>query len=197
MELANQLRTDFIDTTEISTKDNWDEYSKATRHNETIKKVNKGIYLKGFGTFLLDRGFTHLLVSYEGSGDCGDAYLTEGFKDNEFKERSEYSSPDIHYKDKIDEGKRYQKELLDLYNTWLKLNPKVDLGHDDDLHWVLADLIHYDWYNNEGGSGDVIWHLKSNKIEIDGCQNYYGQYEAKETYKLDGSDPVRKYKDIG
>ena len=52
MELANQLRTDFIDTTEISTKDNWDEYWKATRHNETIKKVNKGIYLKGFGTFL-------------------------------------------------------------------------------------------------------------------------------------------------
>jgi len=197
MKLENQLRTDFIDTTKISTKDNWNEYWKATRHNETIKKINKGIYLKGFGTFLLDRGFTHLLVSYEGSGDCGDAYLTEGFKGDEFKERTDHSSPDICYKDKIDEGKRYQKELLDLYNTWLKLNPKVDLGHDDDLHWVLADLISYDWYNNEGGSGDVIWHLKSNQIEVDGYQNYYGQYEAKETYKLDGSDPVRNYKDVG
>ena len=197
MELANQLRTDFIDTTKISTKDNWEEYWKATRHNETVKKANKGIYLRSFGTFLLDRGFTHLLVSYEGSGDCGDAYLTEGFKDNEFEERGEYSSPDIHYKEKIDEGKRYQKELLDLYNTWLKLNPKVDLGYDDDLHWVLADMINYDWYNNEGGSGEVIWHLKKHKIVIDGYQNYYGQYEAKEAYKLDGSDPVRKYKDIG
>ena len=197
MELANQLRTDFIDTTKISTKDNWEEYWKAPRHNETVKKANKGIYLRSFGTFLLDRGFTHLLVSYEGSGDCGDAYLTEGFKDNEFEERGEYSSPDIHYKEKIDEGKRYQKELLDLYNTWLKLNPKVDLGYDDDLHWVLADMINYDWYNNEGGSGEVIWHLQKHKIVIDGYQNYYGQYEAKETYKLDGSDPVRKYKDIG
>ena len=197
MELANQLRTDFIDTTKISTKDNWEEYWKATRHNETVKKANKGIYLRSFGTFLLDRGFTHLLVSYEGSGDCGDAYLTEGFKDNEFEERGEHSSPDIHYKEKIDEGKRYQKELLDLYNTWLKLNPKVDLGYDDDLHWVLADMINYDWYNNEGGSGEVIWHLKKHKIVIDGYQNYYGQYEAKEAYKLDGSDPVRKYKDIG
>lgn len=195
MELSNKLRTDFIDTTKISTKDNWKEYWTATRHNETVKKANKGIYLRSFGTFLLDRGFTHLLVSYEGSGDCGDAYLTEGFKDNEFKERG--FSPDIHYKEKIDEGKRHQKELLDLYNTWLKLNPKVDLGYDDDLHWVLADMINYDWYNNEGGSGEVIWHLKKHKIVIDGYQNYYGQYEAKESYKLDGSDPVRKYKDIG
>ena len=197
MELSDKLRTDFIDTTKISTKDNWGEYWKATRHNETVKKANKGIYLRSFGTFLLDRGFTHLLVSYEGSGDCGDAYLTEGFKDNEFKERAEHSSPDIHHHEKIDEGKRHQKELLELYSSWLKLNPKVDLGHDNDLHWVLADLIHYDWYNNEGGSGDVIWHIKSNKIQVDGYQNYYGQYEAKETYKLDGSDPVRKYKDIG
>tara|TARA_R100000458_G_C8215149_1_gene201345 strand:+ start:323 stop:916 length:594 start_codon:yes stop_codon:yes gene_type:complete len=197
MELSDKLRTDFIDTTKISTKDNWEEYWKATRHNETVKKANKGIYLRSFGIFLLDRGFTHLLVSYEGSGDCGDAYLTEGFKDNEFKERGEYSSPDIHYKDKIDEGKRYQKELLDLYNTWLKLNPEVDLGHDNDLHWVLADMINYDWYNNEGGSGEVIWHLQKHKIVIDGYQNYYGQYEAKESYKLNGSDPVRKYKDIG
>ena len=93
--------------------------------------------------------------------------------------------------------KTIYKELLDLYNTWLKLNPKVDLGYDDDLHWVLADMINYDWYNNEGGSGEVIWHLQKHKIVIDGYQNYYGQYEAKEAYKLDGSDPVRKYKDIG
>ena len=197
MELSDKLRTDFIDMTKLDGSKNWDEYWKASQHNSTIKKINKGIYLRSFGTFLLDRGFTHLLVSYEGSGDCGDAYLTEGFKDNEFKERAEHSSPDIHHHEKIDEGKRHQKELLELYSSWLKLNPKVDLGHDNDLHWVLADLIHYDWYNNEGGSGDVIWHLQKHKIVIDGYQNYYGQYEAKETYKLDGSDPVRKYKDIG
>ena len=85
MELSDKLRTDFIDMTKLDGSKNWDEYWKASQHNSTIKKINKGIYLRSFGTFLLDRGFTHLLVSYEGSGDCGDAYLTEGFKDNEFK----------------------------------------------------------------------------------------------------------------
>ncbi len=35
------------------------------------------------------------------------------------------------------------------------------------------------------------------QCQVEGYQNYYGQYEAKEAYRLDGSDSVRKYKDIG
>ena len=33
-----------------------------------------------------DRGYTHVTLEYEGSGDSGDCYYAEGFKDDEYKD---------------------------------------------------------------------------------------------------------------
>ena len=57
-------------------------------------------------------------------------------------------------------------------------------------------MINYDWYNNEGGQGTVIWDLKKERVKVEGQQNYYGQYDCNETYGLNGEEPKTKYKDI-
>ena len=67
----------------------------------------------------------------------------------------------------------------------------------DALEHILSAMIGYDWYNNEGGSGTVIWNLKRNKIDIEGYQNYYGSYDCKESYDLNGKEPKLSYKDGG
>jgi len=201
-----ELRTDFIDTSKINTDKNWNEWSKAYDHNRKIKRINTGIMLEAFGTFLMDRGFTHILVSYEGSGDSGECFYAEGFKDNEYREaldNTKYGAVGERLvqwgtESKIDEGKHRQKEVKELFNTYKDLNPEWQPGRDmDGLDYVLSNLIGYDWYNNEGGQGEVVWHLKRKLIQVDGEQNYQGQYDVKETYHLDGREPKQVYKDTG
>ena len=201
-----ELRTDFIDIDKIDTNKNWNEWSKAYDHNRKIKRINTGIMLEAFGTFLMDRGFTHILVSYEGSGDSGDCYYAEGFKDDEYKDavaNTKYGTVgeqlgQYHSENSIDTGKHRQKEVRELCNTYKDLNPEWKPGRDmDGLDYVLSNLIGYDWYNNEGGQGEVIWHLKRKLIQVDGEQNYHGQYVVKETYHLDGREPKQVYRDTG
>tara|TARA_R100000781_G_scaffold114850_1_gene87222 strand:+ start:2603 stop:3211 length:609 start_codon:yes stop_codon:yes gene_type:complete len=200
-----ELRTDFIDTSKIDTSKNWNEWSEAYAHNGKIKRINTGIMLEAFGKFLLDRGFTHILVSYEGAGDSGECYYAEGFKDDEYTEalrNTRYGTigehlGQYHTESKIDEGKHRQKEVRELFDTYKSLNPEWKPARDmDGIDYVLTELISYDWYNNEGGQGDVIWDLHRNKVTVEGYQNYRGEYECKEEYFLDGRDPKQKYKDI-
>ena len=196
-----ELRTDFIDTKELKYND--PRWTEAWHHNRKIKRINKGISLKAFGTFLQDRGYTHVTLEYEGSGDSGDAYCAEGFKS---KKDFEARGGDYGYGEriggwcgstKIEEGTRNQKELCDLFNTYKEYNPDAQLGSSDsDLSGILVSMIDYDWYNNEGGQGEVIWDLKKETIVVEGEQNYQGQYECKETYGLNGDEPKTKYKDI-
>lgn len=199
--MIDELRKDFIDMTKIDSSKSWDKYWKASQHNSMLKKINTGIYLKGFAKFLIMNDYTHISVNYEGSGDSGDAYYAEGYKHDEFKsvEKADLynTTTDIWSKKNLHKGTKHQKEIVELFDTWLKNNPEVELGIDKDLHWILADMITYDWYNNEGGSGNVLWTLCDNTVEINGYQNYYGQTEAWEKFKLDGSDPFKEYKDIG
>ena len=196
-----ELRTDFIDMDKF--KGNFGpEWSKAWNHNRKLQRINKGIMLKAFGLFLLDRGFTHITTSYEGSGDSGDCYFAEGFKDDEFKTAYENHGFELlgqyHSQDGIESGKNRQKEVKELFDTYKRLNPDWKPDRDmDALEYILSSMIGYDWYNNECGSGTVIWNLKKNKIDVEGYQNYYGSYDCQESYGLDGEEPKLKYRDEG
>ena len=196
-----ELRTDFKDTKGLSVSDpkwtiNWE-------HNRKIKRINRGITLKAFGTFLQDRGYTHITMEYEGSGDCGDSYHAEGFKSAmDFKNRGDKWGNGERisgYGDQsVDDGTHNQKELLELFNTYKDHNPEHGFGKNDseEIRYVLSSMINYDWYNNDGGQGEVIWDLKKETVIVDGYQNYQGQYECKETYGLNGNEPKAKYKDL-
>ena len=200
-----ELRTDFIDMDKI--EGFGEKWSEAYKHNNKIRNINKGIMLASFGKFLMDRGFAHILVGYEGSGDSGDCFYAEGFKDDEYREaldNTKYGTVgeqlgQYHSKSKINDGKHRQKEVRELFDTYKRLNPewKPDEHDMDGLEYLLAGMIQYDWYNNEGGQGEIIWHLKKEKIQVDGQQNYHGSFDCKEIYHLNGKEPSVKYKDAG
>ena len=194
-----EYRTDFIDTKDLSVND--PKWSEGWHHNRKLKRINRGISLKAFGTFLLDRGYTHITMEYEGSGDSGDCFYAEGFKSKkDFDTRGgEYNQGERigGWGDSdISKGTHNQKELMELFNTYKEYNPEVDFDCNNDLHYLLSSMINYDWYNNEGGQGEVIWNLKKETIKVEGYQNYQGQYECKETYSLNGDEPKNKYKDV-
>ena len=192
---------------EISTKDlkiGSLEWEKAWNHNRKVTRIKKGMTLKKFGEFLSDRGYTHVTVEYEGSGDSGECYYAEGFKSyEEFNNRGDKwgcgERIGGYCGSEIEKGTHNQKELLELFNTYKEYNPLAEFGKQDseNLHWVLTSIINYDWYNNEGGQGEVVWYLKKGTIEVNGYQNYRGEYECKETYNVNGKEPKTKYKDIG
>ena len=196
-----ELRTDFIDTSNI--KDFGDKWREAWHHNHKLKRINRGISLRGLGQFLLERGFTHITVEYEGSGDSGDTYLSEGFMSKEHFDRRGSESKwggngeqCTNYGPEPQEGTRYQTKLQELYKTYKEYNDKADFGSDGyELHYVLSSMIGYDWYNNDGGRGELIWDLKKEKVFVDGYQYYQGEVECQETYFLDGKEPKTKYKD--
>tara|TARA_R100000808_G_C2152923_1_gene162692 strand:- start:1517 stop:2113 length:597 start_codon:yes stop_codon:yes gene_type:complete len=196
-----ELRTDFVDIKGLEFND--PKWTEGWHHNRKITRINKGISLKAFGTFLQDRGYTHITLEYEGSGDSGDAFCSEGFKSKkDFEARGgDYGHGERiggwYGNDDIEKGTRYQKELCDLFKTYKEYNPNAQLGDSDsDLSGILVSMIDYDWYNNDGGQGEVIWDLKKETIVVEGEQNYQGQYECKETYSLNGKEPKTRYKDI-
>ena len=200
--IMSKLRTDFKDTKKVDFNDpKWTEY---WQHNRKITRINKGISLKAFGVFLQDRGYTHITMEYEGSGDSGDSYHAEGFKSKEnFNNRSgDYQNSERiggwNGADSVETGTRNQKELLELFKTYLDHNPDHGFGKNDseELRYVLSSMIDYDWYNNDGGQGEVIWNLKRETIKVEGEQNYQGQYDCKESYSLNGEEPKTKYKDM-
>ena len=197
-----EYRTDFIDTKELKVND--PKWSEGWHHNRKLKRINRGISLKSFGTFLLDRGYTHITIEYEGSGDSGECFCAEGFKSkDDFEARGgDYSQGERIGGwcglDKIEEGTHNQKELSDLFKTYKDYNPDVDFGNadTDELHYLLSSMISYDWYNNDGGQGEVVWDLKKEIIKVEGEQNYQGQYDCHEQYSLNGEEPKTRYKDI-
>ena len=85
------------------------------------------------------------------------------------------------------------KALQDKLITYLKAYNEScvgDMKKYDELGWALVETIDYDWYNNEGGQGDVIWYLEEGKIVVDGQQNCQAHWNMKETRFVDGSPSV-------
>ena len=182
----SELRTDFIDTDGLDFND--PEWTKAWHHNRKLKRINKGITIKALGKFFLENGYKYITVEYEGAGDSGDAYHAEGYTTQEAFDkrggdhgwdRSERVHDWGEDNASLEKGTRNQKELVEMFNTYTKLNPENGLSSGDDtLHWVLGNI-------------------ENETITVDGEQNYQGNYECTETYSLDGKDPEKKYKDSG
>ena len=156
----------------------------------------------------MENGFRHVVVHYHGAGDSGEAFFAEGYKEGEKPEPCIWEGEDMNYGEWVEgekvykEGKdeftgmtHHQKELDQLYRKFTKDKELKFLT--DDLSDTLIQLIDYDWYNNEGGQGEVVWNIETETIAVDGEQNYNGSYECSETYSLDGKDPKKEYKDRG
>lgn len=154
--------------------------------------------LKELGEYLKDLGYKYIRVWYEGAGDSGECFEAEGWKGKiNLKHPKDNYEEDYQHKpwnhdkqDEFDEWKdmtRNQRVLEEQYNEFRKQHP--DMNFNNELHWTLVDLIDYDWYNNEGGQGQLIWNLEKGHVEIDGQQNRYACIDALEKYYLNGDAP--------
>ena len=179
--------------------ENWMEERK-------IKRISNARSLKDLGLYFKDLGYKYIRVWYEGSGDSGECFEAEGWKEtidlkinNRHGNYPEYcqSKPWNHdEKDDFDEWKgmtRNQKALDEHYKLFRDNHP--DNALQSELHYELVDLIDYDWYNNEGGQGEVVWDLEKEEFRIDGQQNRYAAVDIKETYFMNGKQPETWYGD--
>ena len=168
------------------------------------KRISKAASLKDLAAFLRDIGYKYIRVWYEGAGDSGECFEAEGWKDEiKLKDSTknypeEYQSKAWNHekKDDFDEWKgmtRNQKDLEKQYEMFRKEHPDQNLN--SELHYELVELVDYDWYNNEGGQGEVVWDLEKEEFRVDGQQNRYACYDVKETYFMDGRDPETEYGD--
>jgi hypothetical protein len=177
--------------------EDWMEKRKA-------KRISKAESLKDLAAFLRDIGYKYIRVYYEGAGDSGECFHAEGWKKeiNLEKKDDRGSWPDLyehkpwnHNKEEdFDEWKgmtRNQKDLEKQYEMFRKEHPDQNL--QTELHYELVELVDYDWYNNEGGQGEVVWDLKKEEFRVDGEQNRYACVGVKETYFMNGNEPEIRY----
>ena len=171
---------------EINTRDlSWEECEEKGlyKKNAEIRRHNRTIDLNLLRNFLMENGFRHVVVHYHGAGDSGEAFFAEGYKKGETPEPHIWESEDTNYGEWV-EGKKvykegedkftgmnhHQKELDQLYRKFTKDKELKFLT--EELSWSLTDLINYDWYNNEGGQGYIIWDLNSGKLTVAGQENF-------------------------
>ncbi len=153
---------------------------------------DKAKKLEGFRKFMLDKGYKFLVVHYDGAGDSGDFYEMEGYKTvKSFNARNLYSEYISHYdwegdtridlseKEAYSKGTRNQYSVFKALKEWNKTSGEnIDAGH-------IADLITYDWYNNDGGQGWVVFDLKNKTIKVEGERNYMESESITETLYTD------------
>jgi len=187
---------------EIGSKEwvaNWIESRKT-------KRISKAQSLQDLATFLRDIGYKYIRVWYEGAGDSGECFHAEGWKkeiDIESKDDEGYYPDTYQHKPwnynkegDFDEWKgmtRNQRDLEKQYTMFIKEHPDQNL--ESELHWEIVNLVDYDWYNNEGGQGEIVWDLEKEEFRVDGQQNRYACVDIKETYFMDGKNPETEYGD--
>ena len=170
------------------------------------KRVSKAQSLKDLAAYLKDLGYKYIRVWYEGAGDSGECFHAEGWKKEINLEKKDktgyypdvYESKPYNYNKKEDfdewEGMtRNQRDLEKSYDLFRKNHPDQNL--DSELHYELVELVDYDWYNNEGGQGEVVWDLDKEEFRVEGEQNRYAAVQVKETYYMDGKQPDTWYGD--
>ena len=182
------------------------EWVKDWMHKRKVHRMSKAESLKDLAAYLKDLGYKYIRVYYEGAGDSGECFHAEGWKKEINLEKKDHRGcwPETYEskawnhdkKDDFDEWKdmtRNQKDLEKQYEMFRKEHPDQNLN--SELHWELADLVDYDWYNNEGGQGEVVWDLKKEEFKVNGEQNRYACVGVKETYFMDGKQPETQYDD--
>tara|TARA_R110002020_G_scaffold55591_6_gene154098 strand:+ start:3249 stop:3845 length:597 start_codon:yes stop_codon:yes gene_type:complete len=182
------------------------EWVKDWTEKRVEKRMSYASSMKDLRIFLKDLGYKYIRVWYEGAGDSGEAFHAEGWKkeiDTESKDDNGYY-PDTYQhkpwnhakKDDFDEWEgmnRNQKELEEHYRLFKKSYPLKNL--QDELRYQLVDMINYDWYNNEGGQGELVWDLNEGTFVCNGQQNRYACVDVTEKYYEDGRTPVNTYGD--
>jgi len=182
------------------------EWVKNWMHERKVHRMSKAESLKDLAAYLKDLGYKYIRVWYEGAGDSGECFHAEGWKkeinlktkDHRGSWPDVYQSKPYNYNKKEDfdewEGMtRNQRDLEKSYNLFRKNHPDQNL--DSELHYELTNLIDYDWYNNEGGQGQVVWDLDKEEFRVEGEQNRYAAVQVKETYYMDGKQPDTWYGD--
>ena len=169
-----------------------------------VKRITKAAALKDLGAYLKDLGYKFIRVWYEGAGDSGEAFEAEGWKgeidltsmDKNVTWPDHYQTKGYNHDKKEDfdewEGMtRNQRELEKQYKLFKDNHPDNQL--QSELHYELVELVDYDWYNNEGGQGEMVWDLEKEEFCCNGEQNVYACNKIKEIYFMDGRQPKTEY----
>lgn len=124
---------------------------------EAIEK-NKDSVLRS----LLSIGATRAVVTYNGSGDSGqveEIRLFSGKKELVLKSD--------------DRVKLYRGTTLfnpaDKFDPWKTSFERIELSLDEALQQIAEDLLDYngiDWYNDDGGYGEVEIDIKKQKLKL-------------------------------
>jgi len=174
--------------------DSWEEYQKkqAIQRKEKAKKLTK------IGEALIEEGYTHLVLHYQGCGDSGDFAELQAYKSKEDFDKRGCEEEYVRRCDWVD-GKTIpipEDQIIETHNQ-SEIRAFEDKYNKDnktkiDLSEEMADQITYDWYNNEGGQGRVIWDLKSKCIFVDGEQNTNAHVEVTSSTWIDDSQPDKE-----
>lgn len=172
-----------------------DRIESSRKRAESYKLLNK--YLK-------ELGYKYIRVWYEGCGDSGECFHAEGWKTEinlkqiingrSFYEDYQCEAWNHDKEENFDKYKNFTRNQIELqkdYNKFREQHP--DLKLNSDFHWELVDLIEYDWYNNEGGQGEIVWNLEKQNILVSGGQNVRACNDVTERYFLNGKQPEFGY----
>ena len=162
---------------------------------KSYKLLNK--YLKGLG-------YKYIRVWYEGAGDSGECYHAEGWKSeinlkvttngNTWHDHYQTEAWNHNKEENFDKYKNFTRNQVQLQKDYDKFREKhPDLKLQGELHYELVDLVDYDWYNNEGGQGEVLWDLEKENVTVNGEQNVRACNDVTERYFLNGDDPEFGY----
>ena len=168
---------------------------------DRVKKQLKGAQaLEGFREFMYKKGFTYIVVHYEGCGDSGEAYDMEGYKTEKcFNSGDHFGGEYIQFTDygtntseskPIPAKEAYKKGTRGQYDVWKAIKQFNKLTGSDIDQYSIVDLIDYDWYNNDGGQGFVVFNLKDGEIFVDGSQNYSESRDVTQKLYTDGRKTV-------
>ena len=174
----------------------WDYEAYKRKEEENRKK--KAESLITIADFLNKCGYKYIVVQYQGSGDEGEAFESEGYLTEEAFKESEYDGGE--YIVKSDWSNENQKRTERPESAWEWSRQQIELERsmkkyyalDDtkiELNYLLSDLIGYDWYNNEGGQGRVILDTTKKTVTVEAQQNTNAHIEVESKRYLDNSKP--------
>ena len=173
-------------------EETWEE--RRERQNKSFKERS----IPEFHRFMKQHDVTYFAVSFNGGGDSGDFESVHFVSQDEIPDREvitkEAGLDDVKNLDWT--NPKYQKQrnklfaLEDFYRDPMRLGHKYIWykPHESEEHRsttlsdyiteFIGDYMNYvsiDWYNNEGGSGDVVYEDGVLTIE---CETYYRESES-------------------
>ena len=166
---------------------------------EEEKRKKKAKSLVEIAGFLKKAGYKYIVVQYQGCGDEGEAFESEGYKTvKAFKESCFDGGEYVKKSDWVD-GKsiprpkdkwEWSRQQIEVQDCMKKYNNMHDTNLE--LNYIISDLIGYDWYNGEGGQGRVILDTTKKTVHVEGQQNTNAHIEVESKRYLDNSKPFEE-----